>query len=144
MGHKENVSISSGASIFPGASSRPRTNGGSSGPATRIKKNPKLLSERRKNCDAQNTLIEESIRKECLRSEGFDPFSPPTPGETIEFYSDRHAVWTKVGKARDGWTQSAKASLIVASSPSDKKIDALYWVRLEFDKTQPSISWAVR
>lgn len=58
----------------------------------RITKNRKPLSERIKDCDAQNTLIEDSIRKEYLRSEGFDSFAPPTPGEMIEFYSDRQAA----------------------------------------------------
>ena len=79
-------------------------------------------------------LMEERIRKDCIGDEGFDPFEPPTPGETIELYSDRFANWQKVGKARDGWTQGAKASAPVASVNINKSIDQLYWTQLEFDK----------
>ena len=135
MGHRKGFPISSvarnGLSAAAGSSSHERRGG----PTVTITKNRKPLAERKKNCDAQNALMEESIRKEYLRDEGFDPFAPPTPGETISLYSDRRAGWKKVGRARDGWTPGARASVQPSYTRKATSVDALYWARLECDKS---------
>ena len=128
------MASSSSARKGCGTVARPSNRERRGGPAKRIIKSRKPLSERKRNCDAQNALLDDSIRKEYLRDEGFDPFAPPTPGETMQLYIDRHAEWQVVGKARSGWAQGAKASMPECSARKARSVDVLYWARLESDK----------
>ena len=103
-------------------------------PSKRIIKNRKPLAERQKNCDKHNSLVEQAVRRECMRDEGFDPFEVPHAGEAIHVYHDRSASWERVGRARDGWVPGAIGSTLSINQAQRFTSDEAYWVRLECDK----------
>ena len=124
MGPKQDLTKSVGARKIGGAVSGSSARGRRTGPVLRIIKTRKPLLERKRNF--HNSLMEDNIRKEYIREEGFDPFAPPTPGETINLYSDRRAAWEKVGNDGSGRIQGSGASTQAGSTLNSSRIGALY------------------